>query len=100
MPRLSVVALASSLLSALAGAACTPSGPGAPAPIGIATCDDYVAKVDACLATHPALKPSFEPAFRARRDAWKQMALTDKASLTFQCKLALDTLASALPGCS
>lgn len=81
-------------------AACNPGGPATSSPTGVQDCDEYITKVEACLAKNLALKASAEQAFRVKWDAVKQIAVTDKATVMFQCKMSLSTLASAMPGCS
>ncbi len=69
--------------------------------IGVAECDDYITKYEACIGKVPAAgKPAMEQAFKAQRDAFKQAASTPegKAALKTQCKTALDTLAQN-PAC-
>ena len=65
--------------------------------VGIADCDDYIAKMQACAAHDPRVRAT-EPALRAQRDAWKQMAKSDRATAEANCKTALASLA-AMPGC-
>jgi hypothetical protein len=59
--------------------------------IGVAECDEYVAKLNACMAKEPRMK-AMEPGYRAQQDAWKQMAKTNAATVQSNCKSALQSL--------
>jgi hypothetical protein len=64
--------------------------------IGVAECDEYIKKFDACLAKMPAAaKPAQEQASKQLRDGWKAAAATPqgKEGLKTGCKAALDSLA-------
>jgi uncharacterized lipoprotein YehR (DUF1307 family) len=64
--------------------------------IGVPECDDYMAKLEACLAKLPAAaKEQYEKTFEPTRKAWRDLAATPqgKASLAQACKKA--TLPSA-----
>jgi hypothetical protein len=63
--------------------------------IGVAECDDYIAKYSACLGKMPAAsKPAMEAAFKQMKDAWKTAAAgPGKDGLKTGCKAALDGLA-------
>jgi hypothetical protein len=65
--------------------------------IGVAECDDYVTKYEACIkkAGGPAAAAA-EPGLKAQRDAFKQSAATPegKAALKTSCKSMLDGLAT------
>ena len=65
--------------------------------VGVAECDEYVAKMNACIERDPRMK-AMGPGFRAQQDAWKQLAKTDAASAQANCKMALASLA-ATPSC-
>jgi hypothetical protein len=65
--------------------------------IGVAECDEYVAKMNACMSKEPRLK-AMEPGFHAQQDAWRQMARTNTAAVQANCKTALASL-NAMPGC-
>jgi hypothetical protein len=91
----SIVALA--LLGALCLSGC--SGRAARADsVGVAECDDYIAKVQACMSSEPRLQ-AMAPGYRAQADAWKQMAKTNTQAVKANCQSALDGLAKAMPGC-
>jgi hypothetical protein len=65
--------------------------------IGVAECDEYIAKYSLCIAKMPATtKPTAEAGFKSQVDAWKAMAATPegKATLKTMCKPTLDNLAS------
>lgn len=63
--------------------------------IGVAECDDYWAKVNACLNSKvpEAARASFKTAMDTSMKAWKQAASTPegKAGLATACKQALET---------
>ncbi len=89
-------------------AAAAPATPAAAAPaaaaavaaggdIGVAECDDYLKKMEACMGKMPAAsKAAMEQGFKASRDAWKQAAATPqgKESLKTSCKAAADAMAA------
>ncbi len=70
--------------------------------IGVAECDDYFKKMEACLGKMPAEgKPAMETAMKTSRDAWKQAADQGgaaKDALKTTCKAAVDALAQN-PAC-
>ncbi len=73
--------------------------------IGVAECDEYIAKVEACLAKVPAAgQPAVKSSLDAMRTSWKQAASTPqgKAGLAAGCKAALDQAKSnyAAYGCT
>jgi hypothetical protein len=71
--------------------ACSGRSTSATASIGVAECDEYIAKVNACMAKEPRMK-AMEPGFKAQQDAWKQMAKTNAATVQTNCKTALQSL--------
>jgi hypothetical protein len=78
--------------SLLLFAACGGRTPG-PDAIGVPECDEYVVRMQACVTRDPGAK-AMEPAFRAQRDAWKQMVRGDRATVQANCKVALQSLAA------
>jgi phage tail sheath protein FI len=66
--------------------------------IGVAECDEYLTKMEACLGKMPAeAKAASEQGFKANRDAWKQAASAGgaaKDALKTGCKTALDAMAA------
>jgi hypothetical protein len=66
--------------------------------IGVAECDEYLAKVQSCMTTDPRLK-AMAPGYAAQRDAWKQMARTNAAGVKANCKAALEGFEKAMPAC-
>jgi hypothetical protein len=65
--------------------------------VGVAECDDYLKKMEACIGKMPAeAKAAQEQGFKASRDAWKQAAATPqgKEGLKATCKASLDALAA------
>lgn len=79
--------------------ACKKSEPEA-AGIGVAECDAYIAKYEACIGKMGAMaKAAAEPGFKAQRDAFKQAAATPegKAALATQCKASMDAIKATCP---
>ncbi|WP_158886149.1 hypothetical protein [Rhodanobacter sp. L36] len=74
--------------------------------VGVAECDDYIAKVRACVASKvpEAQRSQMESAFKAQSDAFRQAAANPqaKAMLATQCKAAMDQAKTAYAayGCS
>ena len=69
--------------------------------IGVAECDEYITKFQACMGKMPAAaKPAQEQAFKQMHDSWKAAAATQagKDGLKTGCKSALDALANN-PAC-
>lgn len=61
--------------------------------IGVPECDDYLAKMEACLAKLPAVaKEQYDKAFEQTRTAWRNAAATPqgKSSLAQTCKAMTD----------
>lgn len=91
-------------------AAATPAGNTSAVPsadkIGVAECDEYIAKYEACISSKvPAnLRATYQTAFDTARKAWRDAAATPqgKASLAATCKAAHDTAKTSLAsfGCS
>ena len=74
--------------------------------IGVAECDDYIAKYESCLRDKvpAATRAQMENSFKQARDAWKKAAETPqgKASLAAACKQASDAAAAGMKayGCA
>jgi hypothetical protein len=73
------------------------SGSGAAAgdKIGIQECDDYITKMEACMAKDPATKTASEAGFKQTRDAWKAAAAQGgaaKDALKQGCTAALQAI--------
>jgi len=74
--------------------------------IGVAECDEYIAKYEACINSKvpEAMRATYKGAFDAQRKAWRDAAATPagKAGLAQACKAALDTTKASLGsyGCS
>jgi hypothetical protein len=107
MLRIAMASVGMCVALGVVGLACNkekdaPSG-GAPTTrgdlIGVKECDDYLAKVDACLAKDATLKAQLGPGVNAQRDAWKTTALNNRESLRSSCKLILDNFSTAMPNC-
>jgi hypothetical protein len=79
------------LAFALPFVACSGRGASTTGSVGVAECDEYVTKVNACMAKEPRMK-AMEPGFRAQQDAWKQMAKNNAATVQANCKSALQSL--------
>jgi len=68
---------------------------------GVAECDEYIKKYEACLtsiaAKAPQAAPGLKSSFEAQRSAFKSAALTPqgKATLPATCKQAMDTAKSS-----
>jgi len=67
--------------------------------IGVAECDDYLSKVEACIADHvpEEARAMQRQSMDQMRDQWRQAAAnpTAKASLAAGCKAALDAARSS-----
>ena len=90
-----------------AAPAATPAAPAATADrVGIASCDDYLDKYQACVANKvpEAARASFEQSLGATRASWKSMASNSASasSLDAACKQATDAAKQAMSsyGCS
>ena len=73
--------------------------------VGVAECDDYIAKMTACVDKLPeAQKASTLQSFEASKKAWTEQAANPeaKAQLSTACKTALDTAKQSLSslGCT
>jgi hypothetical protein len=73
--------------------------------IGVPECDEYIAKVEACLAkVPPAGQPAVKTSLDAMRKSWRDAAATPqgKAGLAAGCKQALETAKTTYSsyGCS
>lgn len=68
--------------------------------IGIAECDDYLDKYEACLSTKvpEAARAQYKSALAQTRASWKQIASTPqgKSGLAMACKLATDQTKAAM----
>lgn len=65
----------------------------APESVGVAECDEYLKKMEACIATMPPeTKAAQEQAFKQSRETWKKTAETEsgKQGLQATCKASLD----------
>jgi hypothetical protein len=71
--------------------ACSGRSSNATTSIGVSECDEYVTKMNACIAKSAQMK-AMEPGFRAQQDAWKQMATTNASTVRANCKMALESL--------
>ena len=83
------------------GAAASGSAPivGGGGAIGIKECDDYLAKVNACLTKDTALREQNEQQVKAQTENWKSMAANNKEGTTAACKTALDNFGLLFPTC-
>ena len=70
--------------------------------VGVAECDEYLAKFAACIPKAPSDdRPAMEAGMKSSKAAWKAAAAAsdqDKDVLRRQCKTMLDSLAT-LPSC-
>jgi hypothetical protein len=63
--------------------------------VGVAECDDYLKKMDACFAKDPATKTAMEGSLKQSRDAWKAAAASGgaaKDALKTSCKTMVDAI--------
>jgi hypothetical protein len=96
IPRALVLAMAAAILApsfACSGRTAAPADG-----VGVAECDEYYAKIQACLSRDPRVK-AMEPAYKAQQDAWKQMVKTDRATVQRNCKAALASFTASMPLC-
>lgn len=75
------------------------AAPAASNTIGVAECDDYLSKVEACIVNHVPedARAMQRQSMDQMRDQWRQAAAnpTAKASLAAGCKAALDAARSS-----
>ncbi len=68
--------------------------------IGVAECDDYIAKVNACLSSKvpESARAAFKTSMDSSMKAWKAAAATPqgKAGLAAGCKQATETMKASL----
>src|SRR5690606_34930954 len=68
--------------------------------IGVAECDDYIAKYEACISSKvpAAQRANFETSFKTLRDSWAKAASTEagKSSLATGCKAAMDAAKTSM----
>ena len=97
-PLLVTVALAVGFALACGGSSSTAPPPAPPAPpaaagsVGVAECDDYITKMEACLTTmDAATRTASEGAFKSAKDMWILAAATPqgKDGLKISCAAAL-----------
>jgi hypothetical protein len=78
--------------------ASTPAASGSS--IGVPECDDYLSKVEACIANHVPedAKAMQQQSMEQMRSQWRQAAATEtgKVSLAAGCKAALDSARSSM----
>ncbi|HLK39863.1 MAG TPA: hypothetical protein VKU41_24070 [Polyangiaceae bacterium] len=91
----------SAVLAALAACVVACGGKataGARESVGIAECDEYLSKVQACATRDPRLQ-AMQLGYKAQRDAWKQMARGNTAAVKANCAEALDAFVKSAPEC-
>jgi len=67
--------------------------------VGVPECDEYIAKVEACLAKVPAAgQPAVKSSLDTMRKSWRDAAATPqgKAGLAQACKQALETAKTSM----
>jgi hypothetical protein len=68
--------------------------------IGIAECDDFLAKYDDCVTKNvpAAQRAQYESSLKQWRDSWRQLAKNDmtKGTLAAACKQALESAKSSM----
>lgn len=67
--------------------------------IGIAPCDQYIAKIETCFTKDPATKAAREQRFNRMTEGWKKVSATNPDAVRFSCKTALDNLGTTMPTC-
>ena len=103
---LALCALTALLLAACGGsggntANTTANGGGTAAQTGVASCDEYLARVEKCVnnpGVPETVKATYRNSLQLNRDTWKKAAAdpTAKAQLETTCKQALDAVKSTL----
>ena len=71
--------------------------------VGVAECDEYIAKLDACMSKVPeAQRAMVKTNLDTMRKTWKEAASTPqgKAGLTTGCKAALDAAKQSYSYCA
>jgi hypothetical protein len=81
-----------------------PGDTGGPMTIGVASCDEYLTRVDKCVNSPnmpEAAKAAYRSSLDQNRAAWRQAAATPqgKAGLEASCKAALDSAKAFLDTC-
>jgi len=96
--------IAIALLLGLAAMGCKKDGEGAAAgggeTIGVAECDEYVTKYEACIGKMPeAARAAAGDAFKQQRAAFKQAASTPegKTAIASSCKQAMEAIKATCP---
>ncbi|MEZ4298469.1 MAG: hypothetical protein R3B70_26190 [Polyangiaceae bacterium] len=95
---LSLAALSCALTAGCGGEKSSGSTAGAESKIGVAACDDYVAKVEACMSKMSASEKAAMQSFPSTREAWKKAAERggpEKDQLQPACEAALVSLPPA-----
>lgn len=80
---------------ATGGGSSSGSGGGGSVNTGVAECDEYITKFEACIGKmDPAAKAAAEPGFKTQRESFKQAASTaaGKEALKTQCKSLIDAM--------
>jgi len=78
--------------------ACSSGGGRTPDAVGVAECDDYLAKVHQCATTDARVR-AMESGYRAQRDAWKQMAQSNPNVVRDNCRQALESWKASGAAC-
>ncbi len=91
----SSIALLLGLALACGGETAAPPPPTTGGSTGVAECDEYITKMEACISSmDPTTKAQYEAAFKSTRDAWTQAAATPagKDGLKMGCTAALTSM--------
>lgn len=96
MKSWTIALMATGLLAAGCGGEKSGSGEAAAEKIGVQACDDYIGKMDACMAKMTEdEKRAMQSGFKDTREAWKQAAAkggTEKERLQPICEAALASM--------
>src|SRR3954471_13519664 len=64
--------------------------------VGVAECDDYIKKMEACFSKDPATKTAAEPGLKQMKEAWKTAAAQGGAAKD-ALKTGCTSAAAAIP---
>ncbi len=67
--------------------------------IGIEPCDQYLVKVEGCIARDPTKKEERQASLEKLTSKWRRASATNGTAVRFSCQQALDHLDVTMPGC-